>query len=89
MESVAHIVCGNISPDQRMCDEFKVDAISMAFDVISYDPNIVTFPTMNAISNLLFFFTECGDLIIDDGAVGAILKINSKKIIIEFVKFFF
>ena len=55
---------------------------------ISNNTKTITFPAMNAVTALLFFFTKSNQLVVFNDTINNVLGINSKKSIFQPVVFY-
>ena len=78
MNAITKIFYADISPYQRVGNEFKIDAVAVACYLIACDLQAVRFPAMNAIAALHFAFAVCGNIIVLDQAVLTVLNIYAK-----------
>ncbi|MNY72626.1 hypothetical protein D3C86_2112300 [compost metagenome] len=83
MQAIAHILLGNIAPDDRFCYKLKINTVSMPGNSVTYNLKFGAFPAMYSIANKLFVFSVSCYLVVLYKAIIAILDVYTKKIIIQ------
>src|SRR5574343_364763 len=75
----------NIAPNHRVGNKFKINTIAVPGNIVVYDQQTITLPTVNTIAYLLFFGTISFDDVVFDDTISTILHIDPKKIIFQSV----